>query len=144
MPNGEPGVGLLFLPERILPDIVERGCSPAWSFRKVAMMSMRFESDPEFRRLDADVSMRFLPLQFVPRIRKNMLKVAISEWEPGIAPSQWEGRVSRRRGDFGNPLLIMILMPIIAELIKMLVDWLIEKYTHEELMSQWKHECLGA
>ena len=143
MPNGEPSVGLLFLPERILPDI-ERVCPSAWSLWKVAMMSMRFEADPEFRRLDADVSMRFLPLQFVPRIRRNMLKVAISEWEPGIAPSQWEDRVSRRRGDFGNPLLIMILMPIIAELIKMLVDWLIEKYTHEELMSQWMHECRGA
>ena len=107
-------------------------------------MGMRYEDDPEFSRLDAAVAMRFIPLLLVPRIRRNMLRVAFSEWEPGISQSQWEDRVSRRRRDFGNPLLLVILMPIVAELIKMLVLWLIEKYTHEELMSQWMLECRDA
>lgn len=64
---------------------------------------------------------------------------------PGDAPaSMWRKRlVDEMREEYGNPLLIIILVPIAQLLIKYLIEWLLERRENRDLMMQWHYASQG-
>ena len=106
---------------------------------------MSFDQSPAFLDLDNQFRStrkgRLLPR----RLRTHLLKVAIE-----VAPVDYGGadveevftaRIKARLAeDYNNPLLIMILIPILTELAKMLIKWWLER-KNAEILAAWQRHA---
>lgn len=78
----------------------------------------------------------------VPGDRRRWLRAAIETypgdvWDGG---KEWRRRLVRRMRDdgYGNPLLLIILVPVAQLLIKYLIEWLLERRENRDLMILWR------
>ena len=108
---------------------------------------MNYENSPAFMELEDKFASTIKGRLIGRRLRKRLLKIAIE-----VAPVGYRGadvgdvfkdRISAKVYDeFGNPLLIMILIPVITELVKMLIKWWLERQ-NEEIMRVWQNASQG-
>lgn len=64
-------------------------------------------------------------------------------WDGG---AEWRRRLVKRMRQeegYGNPLLIIILVPIAQLLIKYLIEWLLERRENRDLMMTWHYASKG-
>lgn len=81
-------------------------------------------------------------------LRHAMLDAAIATypgdmWDGG---KEWRRRLVRRLrtvDGYGNPLLIIILVPLAQLLVKYLIEWLLERRENRDLMMQWHYASKG-
>lgn len=78
-------------------------------------------------------------MRLAPR-RREWLHAAIKTYPGDIwdGGREWRRRLVREM-DHGNPLLIIILVPIAQLLIKYLIEWLLERRENRDLMMQWHY-----
>lgn len=105
---------------------------------------MRYESTPSYNELDSRVR-RGLGFRGMLAGRKRLMRLAVEEYRHGIGHSEWQEAVERRiRQDYSNPILIMILIPLVTELIKIFLIWLVERRSNAILASSWALESHDA
>lgn len=104
-----------------------------------------FESGPEYTEFAdrAEKAMGTRGRILGRRMRRNILRLAVEEAPVELADQQlmayvWHTRVKdRARHEYGNPLLIMILIPLITELAKMLIEWWLERQSNRDNLAAW-------
>lgn len=105
---------------------------------------MRYEDTPSYKELDSRVR-KALGFRGMLAGRRRLMRLTIEEYRHGIGHAEWQEAVERRvREDFSNPIVIMILLPLIAELLKIFVLWLIERRSNAVLATCWALESHNA
>lgn len=110
---------------------------------------MNFESSPAFQELDLRFSQSLKGHLVGRRIRARLLRIAIEvapdcNLDSDGARKMLKDRIkSRLYGEYGNPLLIMILIPLITELVKILIAWWLERQENRDVMKAWQDASQG-
>lgn len=82
-------------------------------------------------------------------LRRRMLDAAIEVYHPDACwdgGKAWRKRLVERLREedgYGNPLLIIILVPLAQLLIKYLIEWLLERRENRDLMAEWHRASQG-
>ena len=81
-------------------------------------------------------------------LRHKLLDAAILTYPGDIwdGGKEWRKRLVKRlrsEDGYGNPLLIIILVPLAQLLVKYLIEWLLERRENRDLMMQWHYAAKG-
>lgn len=100
---------------------------------------MDYESSPAFQELEGRFAATLRGRLIGRRVRARLLKIAIEVaptecMEDGLFHDRVKAGIYR---EFGNPLLVMILIPIITELVKLMIKWWLERQ-NSEILAAWQ------
>ena len=106
---------------------------------------MSYVDSPAFAELDARFRSKLRGRLLPGRLRRHLLKVAIEVAPVGYAGADVEqvytDRIKARLAeDYNNPLLIMILIPVLTELAKMLIKWWLERQ-NAAILATWQQHA---